>query len=143
MAITVTIQNVKGMLRQNSDPAKITIDCTSAANGVVTGGVAATYAAASTSNPQISKVSGYIRKIEWAPGLNGDGANNLPTDQCDFTLNDSYGYDVAAGYLANQSGNNAGAVVPVSPIFVDTELTLNGANMGNATKGRIIIHLAN
>lgn len=108
--------------------------------------IAATYAAAqaalSSYLTQPDKITGYIVGIETIPGENGDLATDLPDDVYDITLDDPYDCDVAGGSLANRSGTVAQNVVPSAPMPVDSEITVEISNAGNAKRGRIILHIS-
>ena len=88
------------------------------------------------------KLSGYIVDIETIPGLNGDKTTDCPTTLYDITLDDSYGYDLAGGALANRSASVAEKVVPSQPIPIDSEITISISAAGNAKRGRIILQIA-
>ena len=91
--------------------------------------------------PPVQKIRGKIKGIETIPGLNGDLATYLPTDQYDLTLLDKYGADVMSTTITNRSGTIAQYVFPSTTILIDSELTLIGATCGDNKKFRVIIYL--
>jgi len=115
-------------------------------DGTCDGDICSTFAAAqsaiSYAMPQPSKVQGYITAIETIPGVNGDKTTTCPTTLYDIVLNDSYGYDLAGGSLADRSASLAEKVVPSSPIPVNSEITLGISAAGNEKAGRILIYLS-
>ena len=112
--------------------------------GKVSAGIMSTYKAAFSASaylPLKDEISGYIVGIETIPGLNGDKTTDCPTALYDITLDDSYGYALAGGSLANRSASVAEKVVPSQPIPIDSEITVSISAAGNSKKGRIIIHI--
>jgi len=142
-SLTVSVEGNPQMDR--SDPYKVICDWLSTDLGVVSIGIAATLAAANLAigyaMPQPSKLQGYIKGIETAPGEEGDLATDLPTALYDVTLLDAHSYDVAGASLANRSGTVAEEVIPSSPIPLDSELTLTIAAAGDAKQGRLILFI--
>lgn len=152
--LVVSIENPQYLNGYNNLPCTIVVDCTSDADGNLSGAICSTYeataltqggsttyAGVTTPSKPISKIMGKIKSIETAPGASGDLSTDLPTDAYDLTITDPYSFDVACGYLVNRSGTVAQNIIPISDIFVNSELTVNGSNMGNAKKIRIIIKL--
>lgn len=113
--------------------------------GTLSANICSTFAAAQKAihknNPQPSKLSGYIVGIETIPGENGDKTTDCPTALYDITLDDSYGYDLAGGSLANRSASVGEKVVSSQPIPIDSEITVSISAAGNSKKGRIIIYV--
>jgi len=83
-----------------------------------------------------------VLAIETIPGLLGDKATSLPSDQYDVTLLDAYGYDIADGALNNRSGTLAESVVYGTPLVIDSAITLTIANAGDTKKGRLIFKVS-
>lgn len=122
MAVTITHQH-------NRIVKQAIFDWVSAADGTATG-------------QTDFVVNGEILKIVTNPDA------VAPTDNYDLTLIDDDGLDVAEGLIANRDTANSEEVVPViettvnahtygSPVFVDSALTLNVTNAGNAKAGRV------
>jgi hypothetical protein len=127
-------------------PLILILDWTSAANGTVSLGVAATYAAAqlaaSGNNPSVVqpvKVRGELALIETIPGLHGDRATNLPTSYA-LTILDDYGRDITGGVFGAASASIAEAQIPQRVIQIDSELTVTITGAGSGTNGRTILH---
>jgi len=138
--LTVTMSNPYGDM---ADPNKIVLDWKSTDLGVVSIAICSTFATAQGAmKVSPKKLRGFIRAIETIPGLLGDLTTTLPTTLYDITILDAYGLDVTAGVLADRSAAVAETEVPISPLYVDSELTLTIANAGNAKTGRIIIEMA-
>jgi hypothetical protein len=144
MAGTVTVTSMSSPYAEGDN--KVIIDWISAAGGNADGALCSTYAAAQLAKhsfaiPQPSKFRGKLVKVETAPGLNGDLTTALPNAGYDLTLTSAtYGTDVCSGYIKDRSGTLGEQWVPVQPVAVDTELTLNVTNAGATTKGRVILH---
>jgi len=141
-ALTVTMTNPFADAKEQNT---IVLDWTSVnPGGTVAFDIASTYATAqealNTYLPQPTKIEGYIKAIETIPGEEGDASTDCP-DEYDITLDDPYDYDLAGGSLADRSDSVAQKVVPRSPIPVDSEITLEITNAGNAKQGRIIIYV--
>lgn len=86
-----------------------------------------------------SSISGYLRYIQTIPGASGDKTTTVPDADYDIVLNDAYGYDIAAGNLANRSASAAERIIPSSPMFVDGTLTLVITNASNSKTGRLVL----
>jgi hypothetical protein len=139
--MAVTIINPEFLHRRNDLPCKIIVDCAASVAGTVLGSLAAHYTNANPLAPPLYKITGKIKKVQTAPGNNGDLTTYLPTDQYDLTLTDEYGYEVTASGIGNRSGTISESIVPVSDIVVDSELILTGSNCGNNGKFRVTIFL--
>lgn len=142
--VTVTISNPQAIAGSGyHENVVVTADWVASGGGAANGALATIWTAAKQSwQPTLTKIRGFVRKIETAPGLNGDLATALPTASYDITLVDAYGADIADGGLANRSGTVGEIKVPDQPIYVDSELTLNVSAAGDTKKGRIIIYLS-
>lgn len=92
-------------------------------------------------------VSGYITRVVIIPS--GSAA---PTTLYDLTMTDEDGVDVLAGRGANMSATatlsmcpgtpiNDGTTASVVPVVVDSILTLNVANAGNAKAGTVVVYV--
>ena len=144
MAGTVTVTSMSNPYAQGGEN-KVVVDWLSAAGGNADGALCSTFAAAQLAtygyaSPQPSKFRGKLVKVETSPGTNGAKAAALPTAGYDITLTTSYGTDVTDNYLADRSGTLSEDWVPVTPVAVDDDLTLNIANAGAAARGRVILH---
>jgi len=144
MAGTVTVTSMSNPFARDGEN-KIVIDWLSTVGGAASGALMSLYSAAALakfgySTPQPSKITGKLVKVETIPGLNGDLATTLPTAAYDLTLLDSYGQDIAAGYVKDRSGTVAEEYIPVQPIALDDDITLTIANAGATTTGRVILH---
>ena len=121
--------------RQNgSDIAKHTFAWTSASDGTAT--VASSIA-----------ISGRIARVVFIPS-----STAAPTNLYDVTLTDSDSVDVLAGQGANLSDTTKSNVCPgiplkdgtttsVQPTTVDSVLTLNVTNAGNAKAGTVVVYV--
>lgn len=140
---SLTVASVTNPYFDDSIQNTIVLDWLSdASDGSVSIDLVSTYTAAqATGEPQPTKLKGYIVGIETVPGKDGNLTDNLPTALYDITLDDPYGYDVAAAALADRSGTVAEKVVPTTPIPIDSEITVKIAAAGNSTKGRIILQI--
>jgi hypothetical protein len=125
MAVTITHQH-------NRIVKQAIFDWVSAADGTATG-------------QTDFIVNGEILKILTNPDA------VAPTDLYDLTLTDDDAFDVAGGLIANRSTTNTEIVIPMSettigarfyagPIYVDSALTLNVTNAGNAKAGRVRVY---
>ena len=128
------------------DQARVIIDWISHTDGSVALGIKSTRntaeAALGGTRLSLNRISGLLKSIQTIPGLNGDIATSLPTDQYDVTLLDQYSRDIVSGKLADRSGTVAEEVVFDPPVSIDTtEITVTIAGAGNGLKGRIIITL--
>lgn len=137
--LTVTMSNPYGDM---ADPNKVILDWLSTDLGVVSIDICSTYATAVGGMRVFpSKLQGFLRSIETAPGLYGDLATTVPTTLYDITLLDPYGYDIAGGVLADRSEAVAQVKIPTEPLYIDSEITLTIAAAGDAKTGRIILEL--
>jgi hypothetical protein len=120
--------------RNGSDIVKHTFDWTSDSGGsaTVVSGIA---------------VSGEIQRVVVVPSVSA-----VPTANYDVTLTDADSVDVLAGQGANlaASGNTHvcpgvplkdGTTTSVVPSVVDSVLTLNVTNAGNAKAGKIVVYV--
>jgi len=116
------------------------------AAGSLSADICSTFAAAQKAihknNPQPSKLKGYIVGFETIPGEDGDLTTDLPTDQYDIELHSPYDVDVLGGTAKNRSGTVGERVGPSVLIPVDSEITVEISNAGNAKQGRIILYLS-
>ena len=140
--ITVTIDNPLAIVgRGYSNEYTVQVDWVSSDAGAGAGALATLWTAAKASwQPALTRLRGFIRSIETAPGLNGDLTTSLPTSY-GVTLLDEYGYDVAGGGLAARSAAVAEKIVPSEAIWIDSEITFTLTGAGNALKGRMLIHM--
>ena len=141
---TVTMTNE---FADNTDENVITIDWTShVSDGTCDGDICDVFTTAQKlvghATIQPSRVKGYIKAIETIPGSEGDLTTATPDNGYDIELQDSYGYDLAGGSLADRSDSAAEKVIPSSPIPVDDEITLAISNAGNSKQGRIKIYVS-
>lgn len=96
--------------------------------------------------PSSVLVGGIIKRVVFVPG------SPAPTALYDVTLTDSDGVDVLAGQGANLPASGVTQVCPGIPfkdgtttsttqIIVESILTLNVTNAGNATQGKVIVYV--
>lgn len=120
--------------KNGSDVVKHTFDWVSSAGGAAT-------------IPSGVAVSGAIARVVFVPS-----ASAVPTAAYDVTLTDADGIDVLAGQGANLSESAASSVCPGTPLrdgtttsvlvtIVDSVLTLNVTNAGNAKAGKVVVYV--
>ena len=136
--LTVTMSNEFGDRR---DDNKVVLTWLSETDGSLSKAVCSTFSTAQAailySTPQPKKLTGFIRKIETNPG------STAPTDNYDITLLDADSVDVAAGALLDRDTSTSEIIVPASPIYIDSEITLTIAAAGSNKVGVCTIYLAN
>lgn len=136
--LTVTMSNQFG---DRGDDNKVVLTWLSETDGSLSKAVCSTFSTAQAllgpSWPQPSKLMGYIRKIETNPG------GTAPDDNYDITLLDADGVDVAAGALGDRDTSTSEVVVPASPIYINSEITLTIAAAGSNKNGVCTIYMAN
>ena len=141
--LTVTAQKNPFLDGAVGGSFSITLDWQSDASGNVSIAICSTYSTAqrisNPASPAPTKILGVIRSIEAIPGLNGDLATTLPTDQYGITLLDQYGYDVTDGMTVHCSGTVSTKQYPARKIIIDSELTLTIVNAGSTKTGRILV----
>jgi len=120
-AVTITeTDSTQGALRK----VKWAWTCTDL--GVVTGSVTT------------AKFTGVIERFITVPGAAGDA----PSDNYDIAINDADGYDVLAGAGANRSTSATQQVLASSlGVCLDSALTLEVTNAGDANKGTVILYV--
>lgn len=141
--VTVTMTNPKAISGGAPDKKNIiTVDWVSSTSpsGSAEGNIASLYTSGKSAfNPTLTSITGFVRKIETAPGGSGDLSTALPEANYDIAIKDAYGYDIAGGNLANRSGTAAEAYIPSTPLYVASELTVQVTNPSGEKKGRIIL----
>jgi hypothetical protein len=139
--VTLTMSNPYACDGEN----KVIVDWLGTVGGAASGDLCALYAASQLATyqyatPQPSKFRGKLIKVETIPGEDGDLATDLPTAAYDLTLLDSYGNDIAGGYMKDRSGTLAEQWIPEQSIAVDDDITFTIAAAGSETQGRVILH---
>jgi len=136
MADQVVTITMSAPFADGSQDNKIVISWTSATGGVVSAAIASTFAAAQPWNgPKPTKLKGFIVRVVTNPGA------TAPTAAYDLTLLDEDGVDVLAGGGADRHETNTEQIIPVSPPFVDGELTFTLAAAGDAKIGVCTIYM--
>lgn len=143
-ALTVTVQG-NPFMDGAVDNYQVILDWTSAGGGAgtVSLGIASTYAAQKPFGdfgPLPKKLKGYLRSFATIPGLLGDKATTVPTDQYDITLLDAYGFDVLGGNGANRSSSVEERTYSTGEVEIDSELTLTISAAGDNKTGRMILY---
>ncbi len=143
--VTVTMTNPRVISGGAQDKKNIiTVDWVSSTSpsGSADGDIASLYTNGKAAfSPSLTTISGFVRKIETAPGTNGNLSTSLPETNYDIVITDAYGYDIAGGNLANRSGTAAEVYAPSTPIYVGSELTVQVTNPSGEKRGRILLFM--